>query len=83
MPKYKKFQCACPVTHVYSIYRNLNLHDKCVARYARQWIDHSLHMHVISRNVSVYIARMVEGQNNDDTYMHNFQFVLLVTVQHQ
>ena len=35
MPKYK-FQCACPVTYVYSIYRNLNLHDKCVARYARQ-----------------------------------------------
>ena len=32
MPKYK-FQCA---TYVYSIYRNLNLHDKCVARYARQ-----------------------------------------------
>ena len=39
MPKCK-FQCACPVTYVYSIhmyiYRNLNLHDKCVARYARQ-----------------------------------------------
>ena len=31
MSKYK-FQCACPVTYVYSIYQNLNLHHKCVAR---------------------------------------------------